>query len=63
MQLLARQQEELRAAQQRAVQLENDNVQLQARVSGEEGWRVGGAAAVAAPHTCTVISCLQVGAC
>lgn len=37
MQLLARSQEELKAAQARALQLENENVQLQARVSGEWG--------------------------
>lgn len=51
LQLLARREEELRgaqaellAAQQRNVQLENDNVQLQARVSGERGrgTRLGG---------------------
>lgn len=44
MHLLQRQQEELRAAHQRTMQLEsdkaqleNDNVQMQARVSGEAG--------------------------
>lgn len=35
LQLLARSQEELKAAQARSLQLENENVQLQARVSGE----------------------------